>query len=81
MSQQTITIMMGAMGTVDFLSADYDFPASYTPEEYATAMDDLRNRWDSGERGIQVEAYTEGYREGMEMAAFCKGLSDGMQNG
>jgi len=78
MAQQIITIVMGTLGTDDFLSADYDLPNPYTPDKYVAAMDDLRARWDSGERGDLSEAYTKGYNEGIEMAAYFKGLSDGM---
>ena len=81
MSQHTIIIVMGTPGTVDFLSAEYPLPASYTKNQYAAAMDDLRAKWDLGERGDSSGAYVKGYGEGTEMAAYFKGLADGMRGG
>jgi len=79
MREQTITLLIGTPGTVDFLSADYTLPASYSQDDYAAAMNDLRSRWDNGERGDASAAYCEGYGDGMEMAAYLKGFSDGLK--
>ena len=72
-----IQIVMGTPGTTDFLSRKYPLPASYTQDEYMAALNDLRSRWEAGERSGD---YAKGFTEGAEMAAYLRGLNDGLKD-